>query len=83
VLSMFAASVDLGFAFGPIIFGWLSFIFGVRFSYIPLALILFFSSSFLMCVGRNVLFEKSSGRLTSNSNVESDKPLIKEINRVA
>jgi MFS family permease len=83
VLSMFAASVDLGFAFGPIIFGWLSFIFGVRFSYIPLALIVFFSSSFLMCVGRNVLFEKSSGRLTSNSSVESDKPLIKEINRVA
>jgi predicted MFS family arabinose efflux permease len=64
VLSMFTASVDLGFAFGPIIFGWMSYIFGVRVSYIPLAVIVFFPSLFLTLFGKAVLFDTSLGRKT-------------------
>jgi len=64
VLSMFTASVDLGFAFGPIIFGWMSHILGVRFSFIPLAAILFIPSLFLILWGRTVLFDTSLARKT-------------------
>lgn len=57
VLSMFTASVDLGFAFGPIIFGGMSHILGVRVSFIPLAVIVFLSAFVLTLSGRSVLFD--------------------------
>jgi predicted MFS family arabinose efflux permease len=44
-LSLFASSVDLGFALGPIIFGWLSQSVGVRDAFLYLALIIGLSSS--------------------------------------
>jgi len=56
VLSLFAAFVDLGFAIGPIIFGWMSQIFGVRTAYLPLAAIVFFAALFLIALGKNMLF---------------------------
>lgn len=68
VLSMFTASVDLGFAFGPIIFGWMSYIFGVRVSYIPLAVMVFFPSLFLILFGRAVLFDTSLGHKSQHNN---------------
>ena len=61
VLSLFAAFVDMGFAFGPILFGWMSHTLGIRTAYVPLALILFFSALFLIIAGRNVLFGIPSG----------------------
>jgi MFS family permease len=61
VLSMFAASVDLGFAFGPFIFGWISHVLGIRVSFIPLAIIIFLSSSFLIFAGRSILLVTSQG----------------------
>ena len=61
VLSLFAAFVDMGFAFGPIIFGWMSHVLGVRNAFIPLALIVFFSALFLIVLGRDVLFNTPSG----------------------
>lgn len=61
VLSLFAAFVDLGFAFGPIIFGWMSHFLGVRTAYLPLALIVFFSALFLILLGRSVLFAMPLG----------------------
>jgi MFS family permease len=61
ILSLFTASVDLGFAFGPIIFGGMAYIFGIRASYIPLAVIVFFPALFLTLLGRSVLFNTSSG----------------------
>ena len=54
-LSLFASSVDLGFALGPIIFGWLSQSFGVREAFLPLALIIFVSSTGLMLWGKSSL----------------------------
>jgi predicted MFS family arabinose efflux permease len=63
VLSLFTAFVDLGFAIGPIIFGWMSQVFGVRMAYMPLAVILFFSALSLIAFGKNVLFGTSLGRI--------------------
>ncbi|MBA7492344.1 Staphylopine export protein [subsurface metagenome] len=60
VLSLFAASVDLGFAFGPISFGWVSQSFGLRFTFIPFGLFVFISSLALMLWGKSTLFKKSS-----------------------
>lgn len=54
-LSLFASSVDLGFALGPIIFGWLSQALGVREAFLPLALIIFVSSTGIMLWGRSSL----------------------------
>lgn len=54
-LSLFAASVDLGFALGPIIFGWLSQELGVREAFLPFALIIFVSSSAITVWGRSSL----------------------------
>lgn len=54
-LSLFASSVDLGFALGPVTFGWLSQAFGVRGAFLPLALIILFTSSVLMFMGRSSL----------------------------
>jgi predicted MFS family arabinose efflux permease len=50
-LSLFASSVDLGFAIGPVIFGWLSQALGVREAFLPLALIIFVSSTGIMLWG--------------------------------
>jgi hydrogenase-4 membrane subunit HyfE len=57
VLSLFAAFVDMGFAFGPIIFGWMSHVLGIRTAYVPLAFIVFFAALLLIILGRNVLFD--------------------------
>ena len=54
-LGLFASSVDLGFAIGPIIFGWLSHALGVREAFLPLALIIFVSSTGTMLWGRSSL----------------------------
>lgn len=54
-LSLFASSVDLGFALGPIIFGWLSQAFGVRETFLLLALIIFVSSTGITLWGRSSL----------------------------
>jgi predicted MFS family arabinose efflux permease len=64
-LSLFTASVDLGFAFGPIIFGWMSQAMGVRTSFLPLAAIVFLSSSLLILFRRSLFFynaEKEEGQ---------------------
>jgi MFS family permease len=50
-LSLFASSVDLGFALGPVIFGWLSYAMGIRESFLSLALIVFVSSTGIMLWG--------------------------------
>ena len=55
VLSLFASSIDLGFALGPIIFGWLSQELGIREAFLPLALIIFISSTGIMLWGRSSL----------------------------
>jgi predicted MFS family arabinose efflux permease len=54
-LGLFASSVDLGFALGPITFGWLSQAFGVREAFLPLALILFLTSSVFLFLGQSSL----------------------------
>lgn len=54
-LSLFASSVDLGFALGPVVFGWLSQSFGVRTAFLPLALIVFLASSGTVLWGRSAL----------------------------
>jgi predicted MFS family arabinose efflux permease len=61
VLSLFASSVDLGFALGPLFFGWLSQAIGIRLAFLPLALIIFLSSSLLIWVGRSALVITKSG----------------------
>ncbi len=60
-LSLFAAFVDLGFAFGPILFGWMSHIWGIRTAYVPLAFIVFFSALLLIIIGWDIVFD-ASGR---------------------
>ena len=59
VLSLFASSVDLGFALGPLLFGWVSQYFGLRESFIIFALFVFLSSSVLILWGRSSLLKKS------------------------
>lgn len=60
VLSLFASSVDLGFAVGPLSFGWVSQSLGVRFTFLPLALFVFLSSSALLLWGRSTLLKRRS-----------------------
>jgi MFS family permease len=55
VLSLFASSIDLGFALGPIIFGWLSHELGIREAFLPFALIIFISSTGIMLWSRSTL----------------------------
>ncbi len=55
VLSLFASSIDLGFALGPLIFGWLSQALGIREAFLSLALIVFVSSTGIMLWGRSTL----------------------------
>ena len=52
VLSIFASAVDLGFAIGPILFGLLSEVLGVRFTFIPIFVLVFASASILIFLGR-------------------------------
>jgi hypothetical protein len=54
-LSLFAASIDLGFAMGPIIFGWLSYAMGIRKAFLALALIVFLLSTGVMLWGHSAL----------------------------
>ncbi len=58
VLSLFASSVDLGFAVGPLSFGLVSQSLGVRFSFLPFALFILLSSSALFLWGKSSLFGK-------------------------
>jgi len=59
VLSLFASSVDLGFAFGPLSFGWVSQYFGLKEAFIIFAFFIFLSSSILILWGKSSLFKKS------------------------
>ena len=59
VLSLFASSIDLGFAFGPLSFGWVSHYLGLREAFIIFALFIFISSSILILWGKSCLFKKS------------------------
>jgi MFS family permease len=61
-LSLFSSAVDLGFALGPVIFGWLSQALGVRDAFLPLALIVFVSSTGIILWGRSSL--SSSGTVS-------------------
>jgi predicted MFS family arabinose efflux permease len=60
VLSFFASSVDLGFALGPLLFGWISQSLGVRFAFIPLSAAVFLASTVLVLWGRTTLFNKDT-----------------------
>lgn len=60
VLSLFASSVDLGFALGPLSFGWVSQLIGLRLAFIPLALFILISSAVLILWGKATLFRKVS-----------------------
>ncbi len=44
VLSLFASSVDLGFALGPLSFGWLSQLLGIRYAFFIFAVFIFIFS---------------------------------------
>jgi MFS family permease len=52
VLSLYASSVDLGFALGPFLFGWMSLALGVRMSFIPMAVFLMVASVLLILMNR-------------------------------
>jgi len=59
-LSLFASAIDLGFALGPIIFGWLSYAAGIRGAFLALALIIFLSSTGVILWGRSALIVPGS-----------------------
>ena len=59
VLSLFSSSVDLGFAFGPLSFGWVSQYFGLKEAFIIFAFFIFLSSSILILWGKSSLYKKS------------------------
>lgn len=58
VLSLFASSVDLGFAFGPLSFGWIFESLGIRKTFLLFALFVFISSSGLILWGKSFMFNK-------------------------
>lgn len=58
VLSLFASSVDLGFAVGPIAFGWLSQPIGLRNTFLVFAGLILVSSAILLFVGKTSLFQR-------------------------
>lgn len=58
VLSLFASSVDLGFALGPIGFGWLSQSVGLRNAFLVFAGLIFVSSAVLLSAGKTSVFRK-------------------------
>lgn len=63
-LSLFAASIDLGFAMGPLIFGWLSYVVGIRDAFLGLALIVFLLSTGVMLWGRSALVVSRPGSMS-------------------
>jgi predicted MFS family arabinose efflux permease len=58
VLSLFASSVDLGFALGPIFFGWISQSMGLRNTFFLFSVMICLLSTFLIVWGRSLLPEK-------------------------
>ena len=62
VLSLFSSSVDLGFALGPLLFGWIFQFIGLRPTFILYALFVFLSSSVLVFWGRSTLLERRNGQ---------------------
>lgn len=56
VLSLFASSVDLGFAFGPLFFGWISQALGVRLTFLPFAFLMLLIPALIIGSGRSSLF---------------------------
>jgi MFS family permease len=58
VLSLFGSSVDLGFALGPLFFGWLYQSLGIRPSFLIFSVFIFLSSLILILWGRASLFPK-------------------------
>lgn len=62
VLSLFASSVDLGFAVGPLSFGWVSQYLGLRASFVPFAFLILLSAAALFWIGKSSLFQDQSKR---------------------
>jgi predicted MFS family arabinose efflux permease len=58
VLGLFASSVDLGFAVGPIAFGWVSQSIGLRNTFLVFAGLILVSASVLLSAGRRSLFHR-------------------------
>jgi len=58
VLSLFASSVDLGFALGPLFFGWIYQSIGIRPSFALFSAFIFLSSISFILLGRSSLFPK-------------------------
>ncbi len=56
VLSLFASSVDLGFALGPLLFGWIYQSIGIRPSFALVSALIFLSSVGFILLGRSSLF---------------------------
>ncbi len=55
VLSLFASSVDLGFALGPLLFGWIYQSIGIRPSFALISAFIFISSIGFILLGRSAL----------------------------
>lgn len=55
VLSLFASSVDLGFALGPLLFGWAYQLIGLRSSFLLFSIFIFLSSLILIVWGRKTI----------------------------
>ncbi len=62
VLSLFGSSVDLGFALGPLFFGWLYQSIGIRPSFLLFSVFIFLSSLILLLWGRSSLLPKNSNK---------------------
>jgi MFS family permease len=58
VLSLFASSVDLGFALGPLLFGWIYQSIGIRQSFALFSVFIFLSSIGIILWGRSFLFRE-------------------------
>ena len=58
VLSLFASSVDLGFALGPLFFGWIYQSIGIRPSFALFSAFIFLSSTGIILWGRSLLFRE-------------------------
>ncbi len=58
VLSLFASSVDLGFAVGPITFGWVTQSMGLRNTFLIFAGLIFVLSAVLLYAGKTSLFRR-------------------------
>ncbi len=63
ILGLFTASVDLGYALGPVLFGLMSNIFGIRRTFPVLAGILLALAFLLMGIGKKELFASKPGNL--------------------